>query len=97
MKNSGDKKTDLEGNSRRMQSSRMTGRDRMNREYLYANWRGGNALLGRVAAMVKVGTTRVNLTSQWPDAFLSGNFFIPEFKSFVHWNVEYGDERKTPG
>jgi len=69
----------------------------MNREYLYANWRGGNALLGRVAAMVKVGTTRVNLTSQWPDAFLSGNFFIPEFKSFVHWNVEYGDERKTPG
>ena len=69
----------------------------MNREYLYANWRGGNALLGRVAAMVKVGTTRVNLTSQRPDAFLSGNFFIPEFKSFVHWNVEYGDERKTPG
>jgi len=43
---------------------------------IYANWRGGNALLGRVAAMVKIGTTRVNLTSQWPDAFLSGIFFL---------------------
>jgi hypothetical protein len=67
----------------------------MNREYLYANWRGGNALLGRVAAMVKVGTTRVNLTSQWPHAFLSGIFFISEFKFFVqavftwHANPKY--------
>ena len=53
----------------------------MNREYLYANWRGGNALLGRVAAMVKVGTTRANLTSQWPHAFLSGIFF---YKSLLN-------------
>ena len=68
----------------------------MNREYLYANWRGGNALLGRVAAMVKVGTTRVNLTSQWPHAFLSGIFFYSRFKFFVHWNAEYGEERKIP-
>ena len=70
----------------------------MNREYLYANWRGGNALLGRVAAMVKVGTTRVNLTSQWPHAFLSGIFFLFQSSNFfVHWNAEYGDERKTAG
>ena len=55
----------------------------MNREYLYANWRGGNALLGRVAAMVKVGTTRANLTSQWPHAFLSGIFFLFQSSNFL--------------
>jgi hypothetical protein len=64
---------------------------------IYANWRGWNALLGRVAAMVKIGTTRVNLTSQWPDAFLSGIFFYSRVQKFCSlFRRVHGDERKIP-
>ena len=57
----------------------------MNREYLYANWRGGNALLGRVAGHGEGGYDAGQSDKSMATRVSVRNFFfIPEFKFFVH-------------
>jgi len=96
VKNSGDKKTDLEGNSRRMQSSRTTGRD----GWIVSIYMLTGGEETRFLDASRPWWRWVRRGSIWQvnghTRFCQDFFLFQSSNFFVHWNAEYGDEREIP-